>query len=60
MINFDDYITENKTEQNLNLPYTSDHPYRILLIGGFGLGKTNALSNLRNNQPDIDQIYLHA
>ena len=25
-----------------------------------GLGKTNALFNLMNNQPDIDEIYLYA
>ena len=36
------------------------HPYRILIIGGSGSGKTNALLNLINNQPDIDKIYLYA
>ena len=59
MINFDDYTNENKTEHNLNLPYISDHPYRILIIGGSGSGKTNALLNLINNQPYIDKIYLY-
>ena len=38
----------------------SDHSYRILIIGGSGSGKTNALLNLINNQPDIDKIYLYA
>ena len=28
--------------------YISDHPYRILIIGGSGSGKTNALLNLIN------------
>ena len=28
--------------------------------GGSGSGKTNALLNLINNQPDIDKIYLYA
>ena len=37
-----------------------DHPYIILIIGGSGSGKTNALLNLINNQPDIDKIYLYA
>ena len=60
MINFNDYTNENKTEQNLKWPYISDHPYRILIIGGSGSGKTNALLNLINNQPDIDKIYLYA
>ena len=29
MINFDEYINENKKENNLNWPYIPDHPYRI-------------------------------
>ena len=59
MINFDDYPNENKTEHNLKLPYIPDHPYRILIIGGPGSGKTNALLDLINKQPDIDKIYLY-
>ena len=61
MINFDDSANENKTEHNQQLlPYISDHPYRILMIGGSGSGKTNVLLNLINKQPDIDKIYLYA
>ena len=60
MINFDDHINENIIEHNSKWPYIPDHPYRILIIGGSGSGKTNALLNLINNQPDIDKIYLHA
>ena len=60
MINFDDYTNENKNEGNKNWPYTSDHPYRILIIGRSGSGKTNALLNSINKQPDIDKIYLYA
>ena len=37
-----------------------DHSYRILIIGGSGSGKTNALINLINEQNDIDKIYLYA
>ena len=59
MINFDEYTDENKTEHNSKWPYIPDHPYRILIIGGSGSGKTNALFNLINNQPDIDKIYLY-
>ena len=29
MINFDDYINENKTEHNKNWPYVPEHPYRM-------------------------------
>ena len=60
MLNFDDYTNENKIRQSSNWPYIPDHPYRILIIGGSGSGKTNALLNLINNQPDIDKIYLYA
>ena len=60
MINFDDYVNENKIKHNQKWPYIPDHPYRILIIGGSGSGKTNALLTLMNNQPDIDKIYLYA
>ena len=45
---------------NLKSPYIRDWPYRILIIGGSGSGKTSALLNLINNHPDIDKIYLYA
>ena len=60
MISLYDYTNENKTQYNLKWPYIPDHPYRILMIGGTGSGKTNALLNLINNQLDIDKIYLYA
>ena len=60
MINFDDNANEKKTEHNLKWSYIVDHPYRVLIIGGSGSGKTNALLNLINNQPAIDKIYLYA
>ena len=59
MINVDDYVNENKIEHNKNWPYTPDHPYRILIVGGSGSGKTIALLNLIENQPDIDKISLY-
>ena len=59
MINFDDYANENQTEHFLNWSFIPDHPYKILIIGGSRSGKTNALINLINNQPDIDKIYLY-
>ena len=60
MIKFDNYTNENKTEHNLKWPYIPDHPYRILIVGGSGSGKTNALLNLISNQLDIEKIYLYA
>ena len=60
MINFDNYVNENKTEHNKNWPYIPDHLYRILIIGGSGSEKTNLLLNLIENQPNIGKIYLYA
>ena len=60
MLNFDDIVNENKTKHNRNWPYIPDHPYKILIIGGLGSGKTNALINLIIEQNDIDKIYLYA
>ena len=59
MINSDEYNNENKINHNTNWPYTPDHPYRILIIGGLRLGKTNTLLNLIENQTDIVKIYLY-
>ena len=41
------------------MAYIPDHPCRILVIGGSGSGKTNALLNLINNQPHVNKIYLY-
>ena len=60
MINFDEYVNENKIVHNKNWSYIPDLPYRILIIGGSRSGKTNLLLNLIENQPDIDEIYLYA
>ena len=59
MINIDDYANENKTEHNLKCAYVPGHLYRIPIIGS-GSGKTNALLNLINSQPNVDKIYLYA
>ena len=56
-----DYVTnENIKKHNPNWTEIPDHPYRILTIRGSRSGKTNALLNLINNEPDIDRIYLYA
>ena len=60
MINFDGYTDENKTEHDSKWSHIPDHPYRLLIVGGYGSEKTNALLNLINNHPDIDKIYLYA
>ena len=60
MINLDSITNENSKEHNKIWSYIPDHPYRILIIGGSGSGKTNALLNLIKEQDDIDKIYLYA
>ena len=50
-----------KTTKNIKKwPYIPDHLYRILIIGGSGSGKTNALLDLIKEQDDINKIYLYA
>ena len=60
MINLDNITNENNNKHNEKWTYIPDHPYRILIIGGSGSGKTNTLLNLINEQNDIDKIYLYA
>ena len=60
MINVDSITNENNKKHNEKWPYIPDHPHRILIIGGSGSGKTNALINLINEQNDTDKICLYA
>ena len=60
MINCDNVTKENMKEHSTNWLQIPDHPYRILIIGGSGFGKTNVLLNVISHQPDIDKIYLLA
>ena len=59
MFNLDDITNKNNKEHNEKWPYIPDHSYRILIIGGSGSGKTNALLNLIKEQDHIDHIYLY-
>ena len=55
--NYDESVELNHIP---NWSYISGLPYRILIIGGSGSGKTNVLLNLiKYQQPDIDKIYLY-
>ena len=60
MINLDSITNENNKEHNKKWPNIPDHLYRIIITGGSGSGKTNALINLINEQNDIDKFNLYA
>ena len=60
MIDLGSITNENNKKHNEKRPYIPGHPYRILIIGGSGPGKTNTLLNLINEQIDRDKIYLYA
>ena len=49
-----------RRNNNKKWPFIPDHPYRILIIGASGSGKTKALLHLIKEQDDIDKIYLLA
>ena len=56
MINYDLSV---KINHNPNWPYIPDHPYRTLITGGLGPGKTNMLLSLiKYQRSEIDKIYL--
>ena len=48
MFNLDDITNEHNEEHNLKCQYIPDHPYRMLIIGGSGSRKANALFNVIN------------
>ena len=54
------YDQSYEINHNPNWPYIPDHPYRVLITGGSGLGKTNVLINLMKHQClDLDKVYLY-
>ena len=46
-------------KEHPNWPEIPDHLYRIIMAGGSGSGKTNALLNLMNHELDIDKIFTY-
>ena len=63
MFNLYAITNENNKDHNNKWSYIPDHPYRILVVGASGSGKTNELLNLIKQDSDdylIDKIYLYA
>ena len=64
MINLDKIVNANNEKcnekHNEKQLYIPDHPYRTLIIGGSGSGKTNTLLHLINEKKEFDKIYLNA
>ena len=60
MFTLDDIRKKDNEEHIYKWPYIPYHPYRALIIGSFGSGKTNALLNLIKERNDIDKICLYA
>ena len=54
MINHDDVTKEKISKHNLNWSRIPDYPYKILIIGGSGSGKTNELLGLIKQQDDYN------
>ena len=50
MNNYNESVEVN---HNSNWTYIPDHPYRILVIGDSGSGKTNVLLNLIKRQQPV-------
>ena len=60
MINLNNITKKNNKEHNKKSSYIPDPPYRILIIGGSGSGKTNTMLNLTKEKDDIDKTCLYA
>ena len=54
MLNLDDIVSNKKENKDHILPF------RMLIVGASGSGKTNTLLRLMNNLHSIDKIYLYA
>ena len=59
MLNLDN-IASNKNTIGLSSSERNNWPFRMLIIGPSGPGKTNTLLHLINNLHPVDKIYLYA
>ena len=56
MLHLDDIVSNKKKSSSEH----NDWPFRMLIIGKSGSGKTNTLLHLINNFHPLDKIYLYA
>ena len=56
MFNLDDIANENNKEHNKKWLYIPDYSYKMLIIGGSGSGKTNALLNSIKEQDGMTKF----
>ena len=56
MLSLDNITNENNKEHNKKWLFIPDHPYRMLIIGGFRSGKTNALLNLIKSRVTLTKL----
>ena len=54
------YNESFEINDNLNWLYISEHPYKILIIGGSGSGKTNVLLNVKSDFHLPKKLFLFA
>ena len=59
MFNFNDITKEVIKGHNPDRLQIPEHPYRMIIVGGSGPGKTNALLDLINHKPYTFEIYLY-
>ena len=57
MLNLDNIVSNKKINK---IKEDTNWPFRVLIIGQSGSGKTNTLLHLINNLHPIDKIYLYA
>jgi len=62
IINFDNIteLNENKETHEQRSKFMPKHPFRLLMVGGSGSGKTNVLINMLVRYLNYDKIYIYA
>lgn len=59
IINFDDVCNNDKKKKEKKCCFMPDSPFRMLMCGGSGSGKTNVLINMIVRYLDFDKLYVY-